>query len=104
MKQFALMGFIVAAVLAGGTAFADQWVDGYTKRDGTYVQGHYRSKPDSYRYNNRGSESYGGSQRDEFSSGRGATNRSNPSYGWRDNDNDGYGNAYDRRPESGKGW
>ena len=47
---------------------------------------------------------YGGSQRDEYSSGGGATNRSNSSYGWRDNDNDGYGNAYDRRPESGRGW
>jgi hypothetical protein len=26
-------------------AFAQVYVDGYTRRDGTYVQGHYRSSP-----------------------------------------------------------
>lgn len=40
---------------------------GYVKKDGTYVQPHQKSDPDSKRYNNRGSRSNGGSQRDEFS-------------------------------------
>ena len=31
---------------------ADVYVDGYTKQNGSYVQPHYRSNPDSSRYNN----------------------------------------------------
>jgi|GEM_PF-761450 hypothetical protein len=91
--------FIIIFTLAGHSS-ADQWVNGYSKSDGTYVQGHYRSSPDSYRYNNRNSQSNGGSQRDEYSSGMGATNRSNPSWGYRDNDNDGISNSFDSSPES----
>lgn len=34
-----------------GTAFADQWVNGYTRKDGTYVNGYVRSNSDSS-YNN----------------------------------------------------
>ncbi|MDP2787016.1 MAG: hypothetical protein Q8O79_02935 [Pseudomonadota bacterium] len=94
----------VAAVLVSGTVLADQYVKGYTKKDGTYVQGHTKSEPDQYRSNNRGSQSMGGSQRDEYSSGTGATNRSNSGYGYRDNDSDGVSNPYDKKPESKKGW
>lgn len=32
--------------------FADVWVNGYTRRDGTYVSGHYRSSPNSTRLDN----------------------------------------------------
>ncbi len=84
-------------------AAADSYVDGYMRRDGTYVPGHMRSSPDAYRYNNYDSQSRGGSQRDEFSSRLGATNRSNPSWGWRDNDGDGVPNAHDRLPNSRRG-
>lgn len=87
-----------------GVAIADQYVNGYTRKDGTYVQGHVKSTPDAYRYNNKSSQTNGGTQRDEYSTGTGATNRSNSSYGWRDNDNDGVINPYDRRPESKRGW
>ena len=45
------------------------------------------------------SQSNGGYQRDEFSSGMGATNRNNSSWDYRDNDNDGVTNRYDRSPE-----
>jgi hypothetical protein len=31
---------------------ADVWVNGYTRSNGTYVQGHYRSSPDGNPYNN----------------------------------------------------
>lgn len=41
----------VALVLLSGTAFSDQYVNGYYKKDGTYVQPHYRSSPDNS-YNN----------------------------------------------------
>jgi len=32
--------------------FAAVWVNGYTRSDGTYVSGHYRSNPDGNPYNN----------------------------------------------------
>jgi hypothetical protein len=95
--------FLALGALSG-TAFADTYVKGYTRKDGTYVQGHTKSSPDEYRYNNKGSQSYGGSKRDEYSSGTGATNRSNSSYGWRDNDSDGMINPYDRKPDSKRNW
>jgi hypothetical protein len=41
----ALLGFI-------GTASADQYVNGYYRKDGTYVQPYYRSDPDGNPYNN----------------------------------------------------
>lgn len=34
------------------TALAGSYVKGYTRSDGTYVQGHYRSSPDSSNNNN----------------------------------------------------
>lgn len=45
----AAMAAIVGAFVAD--ASAQQRVDGYTRRDGTYVQPHYRSTPDNS-YNN----------------------------------------------------
>jgi|APSaa5957512535_1039671.scaffolds.fasta_scaffold14263_5 hypothetical protein len=32
--------------------FADVWVEGYTKRNGAYVPGHYRSSPNSTQLDN----------------------------------------------------
>jgi hypothetical protein len=48
---------IAAAALFGVTMFAtpasaDTYVNGYFKNDGTYVQPHYRTNPDSNSYNN----------------------------------------------------
>ncbi len=40
---------------------------GYIKKNGTYVAPHYKSNPDGRRYNNYGSRTNGGKQRDEFS-------------------------------------
>ena len=41
---------------------------GYIKKNGSYVAPHFKSAPDGKRYNNYGSKSNGGRQRDEFSS------------------------------------
>lgn len=50
-KTFVL--FSVLAVLSVSTvASADEYVHGYTKKDGTYVEPYYRSSPDSTRDNN----------------------------------------------------
>jgi len=90
---------LIAALAAfSATALADTYVKGYTRSDGTQVQGHTRSGPNSTRYDNKNSQSNGGSQRDEYSPGGGATNRSNPGYGSYDNDRDGTTNAYDPKP------
>lgn len=43
-------------LLLSTAARADTWVDGYTRSDGTYVQGHFRSDPDGYRYDNYSTE------------------------------------------------
>ena len=47
---------MVLGLLLLGTALpvlaGDAYVDGYTKRDGTYVQPHWRSAPDGDRSNN----------------------------------------------------
>ena len=70
---------IVFALLMTFTleSFADSWVNGYQKRDGTYVQGHYRSTANSFKndnYSTRGNTnpytgSYGTKPRDEDYSG-----------------------------------
>lgn len=104
MKPKMFAALLVVLVAVPMTATAGSYIRGYTKKDGTYVAPHYRSSPDAYRYNNRGSQSYGGSQRDEYSSGTGATNKSNSSYGWRDNDRDGRYNPYDRAPDVKRRW
>lgn len=104
MKNTGVVVFAFVLSLFSGSASADKWVNGYTKKDGSYVQGYQKSSPDSYRYNNNGSQSNGGSQRDEYSSGTGATNKGNSSWGYRDNDNDGYSNPYDRKPDSKKNY
>ena len=53
MKKVVVM-FIVAVSLLTliGTAFADVYVRGYSRGDGTYVQPHYRSNPDGNAFNN----------------------------------------------------
>lgn len=48
MKTIAVL---VLSFLLVGVAFADQWVNGYTRKDGTYVNGYMRSDSDSS-YNN----------------------------------------------------
>lgn len=93
---------IIATLVASATAQAES-VQGYVRKDGTYVAPHMRSAPDSNRYNNYGSQSFGGNQRDEFSSAP-AYNRRNPGYGMGDNDNDGINNSFDRTPNSGSRW
>jgi hypothetical protein len=57
-----LLSGVSVASLAGTTH-----VHSHYDRKGNYHQGYDRSSPDQYRYNNRGSQTNGGHQRDEFS-------------------------------------
>lgn len=52
MTKTALLA--LALGLLASTADAGQRVHGYTRNDGTYVQGYTRSNPDSYQSNNYG--------------------------------------------------
>ncbi len=47
--------FIVMMLFASAI-FADEYVNGYYRSDGTYVQGYYRTSPNHYRYDNYSSE------------------------------------------------
>lgn len=39
---------LITLTLISSTALADSYVQGYTRRDGTYVQGHYKSDSNPY--------------------------------------------------------
>ncbi len=47
-----LIPLIFLALLTPGLVVADVWVNGYTRSNGTYVQGYYRSSPDGNPFNN----------------------------------------------------
>jgi len=73
-KALSILG-VVALLIAPTEVYAGTYVNGYTKRDGTYVQGHYRSSPNSKRYDNYSSRGNTnpytgkkGTKRNEFSS------------------------------------
>lgn len=51
-KIVSVMLMVVAMMGICSIAFADQYVRPHVRRDGTYVQGHYRSDRDGYRENN----------------------------------------------------
>lgn len=51
MKKIALVA-IVSLIALGSTLSAQTWVNGYSKSNGSYVSGHYRTKPDSNPFNN----------------------------------------------------
>ena len=48
--------FTVLALSIATSAFADTYVHGYTKQNGTYVEPHYSSSPDSSKFNNYSTE------------------------------------------------
>ena len=97
-----MKGILIGAILIAfaGTAVAQSHhVNGYTRKDGTYVAPHEASNPNAYRYDNRSSQTNGGTKRDEYSAPP-ATNRKNPAWGSADNDNDGVSNSSDSTPEN----
>lgn len=47
---------LVLAIALSGQAIADNYVQGYTRRDGTYVQPHYQTQADRNPYNNYSSQ------------------------------------------------
>jgi len=83
MKTLFLALFLIGIMVS--SAFAkDAYVNGYYRKDGTYVQPYVRSSPDTFKWNNYGSKSNSGS------SSYGYSNPYN-----RDSDKDGIYNQYD---------
>ncbi len=41
-------------VAEAGLIHKARWINGYTRRDGTYVRGHMRSKPNNTKWDNYG--------------------------------------------------
>lgn len=84
--RFILSTLMLLFVAAPGIA-ADVYVDGYYRKDGTYVRPHYRSAPNDNKWDN-----YGSSQSDsELLSprSRDQDGDGSPNYLDRDDDNDG---------------
>jgi hypothetical protein len=53
MKKLAfILVLLLLFAVPGGAILADSWVNGYTKKNGTYVSGYWRSSPDGNPYNN----------------------------------------------------
>jgi hypothetical protein len=92
-----LLIVLTLSALAGAAVAQTHHVNGYTRKDGTYVAPHEASNPNAVRYDNLNSQTNGGTQRDEYSNPP-ATNKSNPNYGSADNDGDGIINSQDPTP------
>lgn len=82
-----LFGFLLL-MFSANLSFAEVHVDGYYKKDGTYVQPHYRSDPDSTPNNNWSTQGNtnphtgqeGTKPRDQYGSGLYETTPSTPKY------------------------
>lgn len=72
MRNFIALSLLLLTVLFSVGLYADTWVNGHMRSDGTYVQGHYRSSPDNTVNNNW-------STRDNVNPYTGAIGTRNPS-------------------------
>ncbi len=52
MRKLLAIATIALSTLSAGSAFADQYVHGYVRSNGTYVEPYIRSTPDNNPYNN----------------------------------------------------
>lgn len=90
MKGIALS--LVFCAIANVSFARDVHVNGYHRKDGTYVQPHIRSSPDSVKWNN-----YGPSNGNGYASpnSRDSDHDGLPNFHDRDDDNDGYSDDSD---------
>lgn len=82
----------VALAIAATPVAADTWVDGYARDDGTRVQGHMRSDPNGYEFDNYSAE--GNTNPYTGESGSKSHEFSTPSSDGLDSGSD-YGSGYD---------
>jgi hypothetical protein len=67
ISRVILLATSATALILSATIADARIQRGYIKKNGTYVSPHQKNNPDGKRYNNRGSQTNGGKQRDEFS-------------------------------------
>lgn len=87
--------FMALLLLAGSASFADVYVEGYTRQDGTYVRPHIRSNPNQFKWDNYGPSDNSSELMNPRA--RDADNDGMPNFRDRDDDNDGLADDYDRR-------
>ena len=90
LMALAVLGIFLVGM--GGNAFAG-WVNGYTRSNGTYVRGHYRSNPDGIKSNNYGPSKSSSDRLNPY--GRDNDGDGVPNYLDTDDDNDGISDDYD---------
>jgi len=91
-KLISLVALVAISIMLAVGADAQTWVNGYTKKSGTYVQGHYRSSPDSSKYNNWSTKGNVNPY-----TGKAGTKNVYPSYGSSSNS---YGYGSQQKPKS----
>lgn len=89
MKKYILAAFLTVtlSLMAANAVAGDVYVDGYYRKNGTYVRPHYRSAPNDQKWDN-----YGPSQSDNEllnPKSRDFDQDGTPNYQDKDDDNDG---------------
>lgn len=110
MKKLAVVISTVVMGALAGLAHADQYVNGYIKQDGTYVQGYTRSTPDSSYNNNYSTRGNMNPYTGSYGSNSPTYNDRSPSYnqdhyGSRNTYNNPFGTSGgNQRSNSRRGW
>ena len=101
--------FAVCLVAVATVAQADQYVNGYTRQDGTYVNGYTRSTPDSSYNNNFSTRGNVNPYTGSYGSSSPTYNDRSPSYnqehyGSRNTYSSPYGTSNNSRNSGRRGW
>lgn len=93
------VAFVLTVLALSSAAMADTYVNGYTKSNGTYVEGYHRTSSDASQLNNYSTQGnsnpYTGSQGTVNPYNTGSSNTGN-TYGNSNGRQLGYGSAYGR--------
>jgi hypothetical protein len=102
MKKSIILSILLSTFVYSSAAFADQYVRGYTRKDGTYVQGHMRSDPDSTVTNNYSFSGNTNPYTGSVGTNRYVNDRTSPYFSGADSDgNVGHDNSSDSFGNSG---
>jgi len=72
--------YALLLMLVTSSVFADEYVHGYTRKDGTYVQPYHRSSPDSSYNNNYSTKGNSNPYTSEYGTNSPTFNDRTPSY------------------------
>lgn len=92
---------IIMLMAVAGTAIADNYTNGYMRKDGTYVQPHYQTAPDRNPYNNYSTK--GNTNPYTGQAGTRDPYQVQQQYGNQNNSGSAYGNPYGQQRQR-NGW